>query len=288
MTDLEVRDAVGLHPIRGADVFFDAVPADRRAIVTSGSVPIATARLGARGYERPAVFVTVDDVVNGKPTPRPFRARAERLAWTRRAGSSSKTPRPASPPPAPRACAVIALTGTTAEEELTADLVVDGLDVLRIEATAAGDDATRSGVIARPSDRGLGGVRGDTLRQSTPGWDSFSAIARSGGGCLLWAIRAIPLSRSRRPTSVKLLSPTGHRRSSHEPWTTRPTPAATTWPAASGGGDHLGGTFGQAPSLDSWYPQRLKVELLQPQRRRGDPLGADFDYAAAFATEPRS
>ncbi len=45
VTDLEVRDAVGLHPIRGADVFFDAVPADRRAIVTSGSVPIATARL---------------------------------------------------------------------------------------------------------------------------------------------------------------------------------------------------------------------------------------------------
>ncbi len=35
-------------------------------------------------------------------------------------------------------CAVIALTGTTAEEELTADLVVDGLDVLRIEATAGG------------------------------------------------------------------------------------------------------------------------------------------------------
>ncbi len=53
VTDLEVRDAVGLHPIRGADVFFDAVPADRRAIVTSGSVPIATARLAAAGYDGP-------------------------------------------------------------------------------------------------------------------------------------------------------------------------------------------------------------------------------------------
>ncbi|WP_295853043.1 catalase/peroxidase HPI [uncultured Microbacterium sp.] len=50
------------------------------------------------------------------------------------------------------------------------------------------------------------------------------------------------------------------------------------------GGDHLGGTFGQAPSLDSWYPQRLKVELLHRNGVAADPLGADFDYAAAFAT----
>ncbi|MCD2170423.1 catalase/peroxidase HPI [Microbacterium sp. JC 701] len=50
------------------------------------------------------------------------------------------------------------------------------------------------------------------------------------------------------------------------------------------GGDHLGGTFGQAPSLDGWYPQRLKVELLHRNGVAADPLGADFDYAAAFAT----
>lgn len=138
VTDLEVRDAVGLHPIRGADVFFDAVPADRRAIVTSGSVPIATARLAAAGYDRPAVFVTVDDVVNGKPDPEPFLLAAERLGVdpsrclvVEDAPAGIAAARAAG-------CAVIALTGTTAEEELTADLVVDGLDVLRIEATARG------------------------------------------------------------------------------------------------------------------------------------------------------
>ncbi len=138
VTDLEVRDAVGLHPIRGADVFFDAVPADRRAIVTSGSVPIATARLAAAGYDRPAVFVTVDDVVNGKPDPEPFLLAAERLGVdpsrclvVEDAPAGIAAARAAG-------CAVIALTGTTAEEELTADLVVDGLDALRIEAIGAG------------------------------------------------------------------------------------------------------------------------------------------------------
>lgn len=54
--------------------------------------------------------------------------------------------------------------------------------------------------------------------------------------------------------------------------------------ALPAGGDHLGGAFGQPPSLDSWYPQRLRVELLHRNGIDADPLGADFDYAAAFAT----
>jgi sugar-phosphatase len=33
---------------------------------------------------------------------------------------------------------VLALTGTTAEEELTADLVVDGLDAVRVEVLESG------------------------------------------------------------------------------------------------------------------------------------------------------
>lgn len=138
VTDLEVTDAVGLQPIRGADVFFDAVPADRRAIVTSGSVPIATARLAAAGYTEPAVFVTVDDVVHGKPDPEPFLLAAERLGFSpdrclvvEDAPAGIAAARAAG-------CAVIALTGTTAEEELTADLVVDGLDAVRLEVTASG------------------------------------------------------------------------------------------------------------------------------------------------------
>ncbi|AOX47378.1 hypothetical protein BJP65_11800 [Microbacterium sp. BH-3-3-3] len=138
VTDLEVTDAVGLLPIRGADAFFTSVPAERRAIVTSGSVPIATARLAASGYDRPDVFVTVDDVENGKPHPEPFLTAAARLGVDP-ARCLVVEDAPAGIAAARAAgCAVLALTGTTAEEELTADLVVDGLDAVRLEVSASG------------------------------------------------------------------------------------------------------------------------------------------------------
>ncbi len=54
--------------------------------------------------------------------------------------------------------------------------------------------------------------------------------------------------------------------------------------ALPAGGDHLGGTFGDSPTLSSWYPQRLRVEQLHRNGIEADPLGPDFDYAAAFAT----
>lgn len=138
VTDLEVADAVGLAPIRGAADFFASVPADRRAIVTSGSVPIATARLAAAGFAHPDVFVTVDDVVNGKPDPEPFLLAAERLGVDP-ARCLVVEDAPAGIAAARAAgCAVMALTGTTADDELGADLVVDGLDAVRLEVTASG------------------------------------------------------------------------------------------------------------------------------------------------------
>ncbi len=49
------------------------------------------------------------------------------------------------------------------------------------------------------------------------------------------------------------------------------------------GGDRVGGAFGKPPTLENWYPNRLRVELLHQNGLSADPLGADFDYAAAFA-----
>ncbi|WZH38866.1 MAG: HAD-IA family hydrolase [Microbacterium enclense] len=139
VTDLEVTDATGLAPIRGAAPFFASVPAARRAIVTSGSVPIASARLAAAGFDAPEVFVTVDDVVHGKPHPEPFLTAATRLGVDpRRCLVVEDAPAGIA---AARAagCTVLALTGTTAEEDLVAaDLVIDGLDAVRLETTASG------------------------------------------------------------------------------------------------------------------------------------------------------
>ena len=51
------------------------------------------------------------------------------------------------------------------------------------------------------------------------------------------------------------------------------------------GGDHLGGTFGQSPSLDSWYPAAAAGRAAAPRTgSRPTRSGPDFDYAAAFAT----
>jgi catalase-peroxidase len=48
------------------------------------------------------------------------------------------------------------------------------------------------------------------------------------------------------------------------------------------GGDRVGGVFGTPPTLENWYPDRLRVELLHQNCLAADPLGPDFDYAAEF------
>ncbi|WP_229276205.1 HAD-IA family hydrolase [Agromyces kandeliae] len=132
VTELEVADAVDLPPVRGARAFYDAVPAERRAIVTSGTVPIAAARLSAAGFATPDVFVTADQVEHGKPHPEPFLTAAERLGVdperclvVEDAVAGVAAARAAG-------CAVLALTGTVGAEELHADLIIDGLDRVRL------------------------------------------------------------------------------------------------------------------------------------------------------------
>ena len=140
VTDLEVTDAVGLGEVRGAHRFFHDVPRELRAVVTSGSVPIATARLTAAGFEHPEVFVTADDVTRGKPDPEPFLTAAARLGVDP-ARCLVVEDAPAGIAAARAAgCTVLAIAGTVAAEALHADLVVDGLDRVSL---AAEDDGLR-------------------------------------------------------------------------------------------------------------------------------------------------
>ncbi|WP_279482405.1 catalase/peroxidase HPI [Aureimonas sp. SK2] len=48
------------------------------------------------------------------------------------------------------------------------------------------------------------------------------------------------------------------------------------------GGDRIGGAQGSRPTLENWYPHRLRVEVLHQNGLAADPLGPDFDYAAEF------
>ncbi|MEV8026210.1 HAD-IA family hydrolase [Microbacterium sp. NPDC080220] len=138
VTDLEVDDAVDLAPVRGARAFFDAVPVARRAIVTSGTHRLASARLGAAGFTPPDVFVTADDVTRGKPDPEPFLTAAAALGVdparclvVEDAAAGIAAARAAG-------CSVLALTGTVEAHELPGDVVLDGLDVVELEATGDG------------------------------------------------------------------------------------------------------------------------------------------------------
>ncbi len=75
LEDLEVADATGVRPMPGAIAATRAVPRDRWAVVTSGTLRLAAARFAAIGIDPPAV-ITADDVTAGKPDPEPYLAAA--------------------------------------------------------------------------------------------------------------------------------------------------------------------------------------------------------------------
>jgi HAD superfamily hydrolase (TIGR01509 family) len=75
----EIESANGLRPLPGARELIESVPGDRFAVVTSGSRPLALARLGAAGLAVPAVLVTAEDVDAGKPDPTAYLRAAELL-----------------------------------------------------------------------------------------------------------------------------------------------------------------------------------------------------------------
>ncbi|WP_308467949.1 HAD-IA family hydrolase [Rathayibacter soli] len=136
---MEVADALSVRAVRGAPAFWASLPEQRRAIVTSGTVPIASARMEATGLSRPAVWVTAEEVTHGKPDPEPYLIAAERLGVDpgrclviEDAPAGIASARAAG-------CHVLAVTGTGSLDELAAaSAVVDGLDRVRVEQVAGG------------------------------------------------------------------------------------------------------------------------------------------------------
>jgi mannitol-1-/sugar-/sorbitol-6-phosphatase len=75
----EAADTEGVEVMPGARELVASIPANRWAVVTSGTRLLATARLNLAQIPIPGVLVTAEDVVNGKPDPEPYRKGAERL-----------------------------------------------------------------------------------------------------------------------------------------------------------------------------------------------------------------
>lgn len=75
---IEIEDVADLVALPGATQALAAC-GYRSAIVTSCTMPLAKARLGAVSFAIPGVIVTADQVTRGKPDPEPFLLAAERL-----------------------------------------------------------------------------------------------------------------------------------------------------------------------------------------------------------------
>ncbi len=79
ITRAEIDDVEGIVAIPGARRLLEALPADRWAVVTSAPRELALRRMAAAGIPVPAVLVTAEDVVHGKPAPDGFLLAARRL-----------------------------------------------------------------------------------------------------------------------------------------------------------------------------------------------------------------
>ncbi|WP_241580523.1 sugar phosphatase [Rosenbergiella nectarea] len=78
---LESTTVEGIVPLPGARALLTRLTDQQIpwAIVTSGSLPVATARFQVLDFPRPAVFITAEQVAKGKPYPDPYLLGAERL-----------------------------------------------------------------------------------------------------------------------------------------------------------------------------------------------------------------
>ena len=81
ITQAEITDTEGVHPLGDSARFLAALPRGRWAIVTSAPRGLAVARLAAAGLKLPDLLVTAEDVAHGKPDPTCYRLAAERLGF---------------------------------------------------------------------------------------------------------------------------------------------------------------------------------------------------------------
>ncbi|MFI9026263.1 HAD-IA family hydrolase [Streptomyces sp. NPDC053560] len=81
MLEQETADTDGVVPVPGAPAFMTAIAAVPHALVTSASVPLAEARMGAAGLPMPGVRITAESVSASKPDPEGFLKGAAELGF---------------------------------------------------------------------------------------------------------------------------------------------------------------------------------------------------------------
>jgi sugar-phosphatase len=78
-TAAEVVETDGVVAIEGASELLSGLPAEAWAVVTSAALELAQSRMRRAALPLPRLFVTSDDVNQGKPAPEPYLLAAERM-----------------------------------------------------------------------------------------------------------------------------------------------------------------------------------------------------------------
>jgi len=127
----QAEDVDGLAAIPGAAAALGALKGDRVAVVTSGTRPLALARLAAVGIEPPAVMVFAGDVERGKPDPEGYLTAARRLGADPAEALVVEDAPPGIEAAKAARMAAVGVTSTHAREELAAaDVVIETLEAL--------------------------------------------------------------------------------------------------------------------------------------------------------------
>jgi sugar-phosphatase len=138
ISELEIADLHDIVVLPGAVEALSSLASAKNAIATSCTVPLAEARIAAAQLAPPAVLVTADDVVHGKPHPEPFLEAARRLGVdpgrclvVEDAPKGLEAARAAG-------CFTLAVVTTTSRELLDADAIVTDLSEVRFDANREG------------------------------------------------------------------------------------------------------------------------------------------------------
>jgi mannitol-1-/sugar-/sorbitol-6-phosphatase len=127
----QAEDTEALRAITGAAAALEALRADRVAVVTSGTQPLALARLAAVGIEPPAVMVCAADVARGKPDPEGYLTAAGRLGVPAAEALVVEDSPPGIEAGRAAGAATVAVTSTHARAALSAaDELIESLEEL--------------------------------------------------------------------------------------------------------------------------------------------------------------
>ncbi len=140
---IEIAEVADITILPGAAEALHAIAEHRKAIITSCTRPLATARITATGLTPPQTTITADDVTHGKPHPEPFTLGAQRLGFdpTRCLVIEDA---PAGLRSAHHAgCTTLAVEGTHTAEQLHADLTITNLTKLKFTTTPNGIHITQ-------------------------------------------------------------------------------------------------------------------------------------------------